>query len=77
MRCLDGRTTAYPAHQRLLNLSSADDLAAGVCLRHLRFHVEALAFRHLFAHRGFTTAPYTSPNPLWIACGGQKKHACA
>lgn len=33
VRCVDGRATAYPAHQRLLNLSSADDLAAGVRLR--------------------------------------------
>ena len=45
VRCVDGRATAYPAHQRLLNLSSADDLAAGVRPRHLRFLVEAGALK--------------------------------
>ena len=43
VRCLDGRATAYPAHQRLLNLSSADDLAAGVRLRHFCVYAEAVA----------------------------------
>ncbi|KAK9839306.1 hypothetical protein WJX81_006877 [Elliptochloris bilobata] len=76
VRCLDGRDTPYPAHHRLLNLSSADDLAAGATretekgMSGFSFKVFALAYVTTFDEVLLLDAdnqPLRNPEPLFEA----------